>query len=300
MKSIDVKRGDRYLAREMMRIVFFLDKSHLKASDTVFAAFQRFLQFAPKNAVYLMNDPGGDWNDFDDQGQLVGAVRDRLMSEPREPNCSLIVCSEDSNISDYSFVYAGFNLDEPDFHDWASSITITCPLEFFQAKREAVQQLFMALLEGLPAFAGYASRSLEGEQVLIQKLARRYLGLDISSVSSIAKDISGRAPGSFWLNAYKGDLAAVLRPDLLSNEIPPDVRVVTVEGGSILVLVSGEPDRLSVSSAESVDGFRWLAHKLDELGQFHVPRRIIYFEDEDDLEDIDAQVAWHTRLLRVA
>lgn len=298
MKPIDIKRGDRFVAREMIRMVFFLGSSHSRASAAVMQALGTFLDFSGREKAYVINHPGGDWDHHESSGSLLAAAYQRLESKPRQLNCSLIVCSDDHNISDFSFEYSGFNLDDPGFASWASVVKLTMPPTVFSNRMIDFQAVFLSLLTILPSFFAYSTLALEGDQAVIQQAAKRYMGLDISSVASVAKSIDRNASGVYWLNAYKGDLARSVKPILSRQSRPSQVQVANLDDETILVQLSPEPDRLAVQRLDLVVGYRWLASELHQGGLLHSSGRIVYFEDEDAVDDVDAQRDWHERFLR--
>ena len=298
MRSIDVMKGKRFSAREMARAVFFLDRPHRKSGSAIRAAFEAFSSLLPSDRSFSINDPGGDWKELPGTDATRTAVARRLDVTAADPNCSMSVCSNDSNVPDYTFEYRGYALEDPSFREWAGLVFVTFPRNDLHAKGDDFRSIFINLITGLPIFAAYATLSMEGDQGLIQKIAKRYPGLDISSVPSIAKDIGRRAPGAFWLNAYKGELRDAVLRQIELGTTPAGVHVARVEPDIALVLLSSEPTRLDKNAGESPSGYQWLATNLLACGCLHVPRKVTYFEDEDDLEDAEAQKAWHLRFTR--
>ena len=179
----------------------------------------------------------------------------------------------------------------------ASFAMVTLPLSAFYAHQVKFQQMFMRLLAHLPIFAAYASLSFDGYRPDLQKLVKRYRGVDISSLGSITKDIGQRAPGAFWLNAYKGELRDAFLAQIRGKERPAEVHMATVNGDIELIMLDMEPNRLDRNEKNPESAYRWLARNLQECGRLHVPEKVSYFDDEDDMDDREAQRAWHRRFV---
>lgn len=297
MKSIDVVRNSQYSAREMARLVFFLDHSHRELVDIAQKSFEIFASSLPNDRTFLINDPAGDWDTLRSVSDALSTVTQRFNSSRSSKNCYISVCSDDNNVSDYSFEYHGYFLDNPRFEKWASFVSLTFPKDCLSLDNELFQSILVNLVDILPFFSAYATLSLEGDQDLVQKIARKFIGLDISSISSIIKDIEKKAPGVFWLNAYKGKLRDNIVAQLNNSTAPASVQFIERPSNALIILLSPKPDRLDVNDRNLASEYFWLAKNLAACDCLHIPRKVTYFDDEDDKDAIEAQESWHLRFI---
>ncbi len=69
----------------------------------------------------------------------------------------------------------------------------------------------------IPVSFACADLALLGKSERVQQLARRYVGADISDISSVAIDLGDKVPGVYWVNLYRESTATLLRAWLESS-----------------------------------------------------------------------------------
>src|SRR5262249_37542528 len=156
-----------------------------------------------------------------------------------------------------------------------------------------VQRLILDMAAVLHVSCAHADFALVGNQLRKQQLARRYLALDISDISSTAIDMTDRASGAYWLNIYGTEMTKTQGTVAGLRLAMRDSRIVGLDDSKIALFLSDMPRRGDRNNREELPEHVALARFLSNSGVFHVPSRVVYFEDENDVEGADLQRMWH-------
>jgi hypothetical protein len=299
--TIDVPASSGgYVVRETVRFVFFVRKRHLDAVPKVVEAIETLVDLFPPPALSDIAGPTGDWFMEDAQG-LKAQVREKFLDKDAAINGSVSLAGNQANIPDVAVEYVGRAIDRPIFKEAACALWFYVARPMFETYRKAALRLSLDITRRLDCSAAYVDLALEGDKRRKQMLAQRYLNIDISNVSNVARDIGNRMPGVFWRNFLGSELVTALGgPDAVASILSKQANIETDESGGIFVTMGAEPTRGDINRRENLTDRIALANFADSKQLLHTPRKVTYFEPTDSLSDSEAQERWHQRFLSLA
>lgn len=284
-----------FVAREVVRFAFFVRRPHRDIADAVVQAVDRVVDLFPPPVLSMFAIESGDWLDFSADG-LKAQVRERLAGKDKPINGNASLSGNQANIPDAALDYAGLALDRPVFRDGTCMLTFFVATSVFGPYLQSSQAMAQQLAADLDCQSAYVDLALVGDQVRRQAMARRYQCLDISDPRRVARDIEGRLPGIFWKNFLNGSLVAALGGrSALQAALSADARIEDDGRGGAILTLGPAPIRGDVNRSERADDRIALARLAHGLGLLHVPRKIVYFEPDNDLDKREAQEKWHLR-----
>lgn len=297
-KTLDVPSATfGYVMREMLRFVFFIPQRHLDLAPAAVEAFQRLIDLFPPPALTSFAIESGDWLTFSRQG-LKDQIRERLVGPGQAINTHASLAGDQANIPDFAVDYLGRAIDRPVFRAAVSSFWFSVAVSAFAPYRDATLKLSRELVELMGCSAAYVDLALEGDRAKMQTTARRFVNLDISDVTGVARDLEGKLPGIFWQNFVGPSLASALGgASALAAILSRDARIEPAAGGGLFITLGTQPTRGDVNHREAIDDRIALARHADTRHLLHVPGKVTYFEPEGELSGKEAQERWHRRFV---
>ena len=296
---IESKDAAGHTAVDMVGIVFFLDPGACSDPRVPIGAFLRYLAGIGRyhSLAYL-----------DDEGEMLAMPEDpsevlaRQIVRPLQDGESVRMSLADATRPPYRYLAQYFY--EPVVEEGRKPEE-RVPV-FFRVSREAFEGLgpdaviafAIELSEFLPYSYGYISPVLTCDNSFETAIPylRRYPGLDVADVLSVAIDLGDRPSGVHWVNLFGPRLSQALGgPDTLRSQLPADVRIQPCGQGGFCVVLGAVPDIGDVNRQNDLPLYRQLAGVLRPF--LRVPH-VRYFTNEDGFLDDDAQAAWHERFLR--
>jgi hypothetical protein len=297
--ALDIIEPDgSYSVREVLTIVFYIRSPHLAVGPQIERAIFRFVNLVSFEALRFFADSEGEWQDLRkrDLAQWLAVEHGSFADTV---NASLTLRGGGRHAADFYLRYGGDMRAGEDgfasyFHCWV-------PSAYGIAHRRELVQFATDLAASVPFGFGYASLAAvtDDDRRRLQKLAKRFLAVDIASPGALALDIGDKAAGSYWVTF----LGPVLTESLqgvagLRAELPHAITIEEMQGGKCRLQLGPEPIRGDVNRLEDVSLYRALAASLDRHGVLHIPERVVYFKDDTDLTDRRAQEEWHRRFLQ--
>lgn len=302
-------------AVDMLGIVFFLDPVACADSSYAMAAFERYLKGIGRHQALAYLDVEGDMHPVPDDPRpmLEQQLIDPLRVDVPPADAEYLSDEEWSDPSVRMFLAAA---DKPPYRYYARYFYAAVPMKernpderialLFRISQEtlaavgtrAVISFALELSEFLPYSSGYISPMLTCEQSFEAALpyTKRYPGLDVADIDSVAIDIGERPAGAYWVNLFGPRLATALGgPGALRGALPPEIHIGPCGQGGVCAIVGDQPDIGDVNRQNTLPLYRKLASALSP--HLKVPL-VTYFTDADGFGDRDAQVAWHERFLR--
>lgn len=295
--DIPSKTGD-FAVREMVRCVYFVRRPHLAAADDISLCINRLVDIFPPPALSTFSTDNGDWLKFDADG-LKAMVHKRLIKD-QSPNTSVHIGGDQANIPDYNVEYAGLAMDRPILSEAALALWFQISANAIESKFEIVLQTHRDIINILNCSAAYIDRALEGDRTRLQAMSRRYRNADISHPRIVARDLGDKLPGVFWHTYIGSRLASDLggQPQL-TRVLGEDVTINTLNDG--LELMFGPEPTLGDINFHPLDTSRVVLARLAHArGLLHVPRKVKYFEGENELAPLQAQEQWHLRFVNAS
>lgn len=120
--------------------------------------------------------------------------------------------------------------------------------------------------------------ALEGNKARRQALARRFRGIDISSVSAVSADLGDRMPGIHWINFLGADVVHKLggRANIESG-LSKSAHIDALPGGVLVVSLGANPDLGDVNRRADLPDRKYLAGLAHRHQALHVPKKVKYF-----------------------
>jgi len=298
-EPLDILRADgSYLTREVFSIVFYIRRPHLEIGAQMEAAIERFGGLVSFAKLRFFADGEGEWQDLLEQ-DLGTRLRDQWGSFAETINADVILRGDGQGAPDFYLRYSGDM--RAGQGAYASHFRCWVPKAYWVEHRDELTRFADSLAADLPFSFGHASLAVVGDdQRRLQKLARRYLAVDISSPLFVAIDIGDLAGGSYWTNYLgKGLTASVHGPVELRKALPKEIVIDPITGGKCRLQLGPEPTLGDVNRREDVSPYRALAAHLNACGVLHVPKRVVYFQDDAGMADHEAQQKWHRRFIEV-
>jgi hypothetical protein len=284
-----------FVVREVVRFTFFIRRPHKDIAEAVVQAIARVVDLLPPPALSMFASESGDWLDFDADG-LKARVLERLAGKEKPVNGNASLSGNQANLPDFALDYAGLALDRPVFRDGSCMLTFFIAASAFGPYMQSSEKLAERLAIDLDCQSAYVDVALIGDQTRRQAMARRYHGVDISDPRRVARDIEDRLPGIFWKNFLNSSLVSALGGrSTLQAALSANARIQDDSRGGVILTLGPAPTRGDVNRSESVDDRRALARLAHGLGLLHVPRKVTYFEPDNELGKKEAQEMWHLR-----
>lgn len=296
-KLIDIEGGGKFIVREVMKLVVFIRHPHELIAGDIVSAFRRFMLVVPDGSLRMYSGASGDWFEAT-ASQLDRIVSERLTGSGMTINGAISISGGQANIPDFFFEYQGLAIHDKLFKDDACFVQAWVPMAFYWEHQEEVKGLLAEWASILPLSYAYMSIALEGNQARKQKLAHRFLCVDIAEVSSVIFGIGDRTSGAHWINVFGKKVAGKLPPQSEIEAILGGDALVQKKNDNLWVQLSLLPILGDQNHQESISSYQALASMLDRQEVLYMPDKVTYFEDEDDQEDVDAQSIWHHRFLR--
>jgi hypothetical protein len=297
-EPLDVLSPDgNYLAREVFSIVFYIRRPHVEVGAQIEEAIKRFGGLVSFTQLRYFADNEGEWQDLLEQ-DLDTRLTDQWGSFADTINANVILRGDGLGVPDFYLRYSG-NMRAGQ-GAIASYFRCWVPKAYWEGHREELNQFADSLAADLPFGFGYASLAVTGNnQHLLQKLANRYAAADISNPLAIALDIGDMAGGCYW-TTYLGQAltTSVQGVDGLRSALPQEIAINSLPDGKCRLQLGPEPTLGDVNRREDVSPYRTLAAYFRSYGVLHVPKRVVYFQDEAGTADSEGQEKWHRRFIQ--
>lgn len=287
-----------YIVRQVFRAAFFVRQPHLAINAAIIAAIGRILDSKYGANLSFVAGATGDWFARTPAG-IRNEVATSLADERKTINGTISISSDpDVSPADYYLEYNGFATDRPVFKNRASFLFFWLPWKVFLKDPDTAIELVLDVGQNLPLSCGHADCALIGKQIRKQQIARRYVGIDISDISSTAIDLADKASGAYWLSMVNRDLAERLGGvEAMRRLLPSKIRVAEMSDGKVALFLSDLPERGDRNNREVLPSYEAFARLLSANALLHVPTKAVYFKDEDRGEDVELQRMWHRRFV---
>jgi hypothetical protein len=302
-------------AVDMLGIVFFLEPKACADSSHAIRAFEAYLGDLGRQEPLAYLDDAGDMHPVPSNPlpMLKQQLIDPLQVQAPPADAEYLSDEEWSAPSVRMFLA---DPRQPAYRYLARYFYAALPMEqrhagerialFFRISQEtmaavgtqAVISFALELSEFLPYSSGYISPVLTCDDGFEAALpyAKRYPGLDVANVGSVAIDLGDRPAGAYWVNFFGPRLTQALGgPETLRAKLPAEAGVLSCGQGGFCTILGEQPDIGDVNRQNTLPLYRQLATVLSP--QFKVPE-VTYFTDADGFGDKEAQAAWHKRFLR--
>jgi hypothetical protein len=288
----------RLSIREVLVAVFFFRVPHLQMADLVPGVLRRYVTLVGGPAGLLYYDEEGDAGDLSED-TLEELLLERLLTPSRLPNATIELTGGGVYAPEHYLWYNGKALDIRPFPKEASYLWFWLPRGDYLQNKGRVEDFLDSVASSLPISFGHAGFGLSGDnKQQKQALARRYPGLDISHPGCVSGDLEDKAAGSFWRNYLSPSLCSRLGGiDKISGALPGVYSITEMVGGKCRITLSEFPQIGDVNRRETLPENRALARFFRENGVFHIPERVVYFEEADGSSDREAMQRWHGRFL---
>lgn len=289
------------LARDVVRVVFYLPHDHADIAEGVLNALECYMQAVGEgpgsiNHVYLGgNDEGarltGEWWGYirktlqpqrrwrfpDDYGEV-----EARRIEERGFQTRLLLTGGANGTNGYQFEYrARIPCRDPSPH-LVSLLSATLPTEYLVAHGPArVHALVLAMASRLRFATGHAGLALSVYSSLrisdegFRTELFRYPGIDLRAVWPNAHRMDGRVDGVHWLNFLAQPVIGELRgaTTLRSRLHARETAVHELDGERVVVSLGEWPEAGDLSVGQTLPAYRELARVLEPwLEPLHLPQ----------------------------
>lgn len=299
ISPIDQPHGDgQHEVREVVRIAAYLRVPHLQSNEAVASAVGRLAESPMGAAWQYMADPSGNWHRRS-RADLIRLVHSSLCDPAKAINGTVSLSSDPAQtVPDFYFEYNGFALDRPRFKDRAGFMFFWAPQDRARANTASIVSVVQQLAVSLPISFASADLTLVGNSKHAQQLARRYVGIDVADVSSVALDLSDKIPGVHWLNIYGEAVSPAVRECCRgSGEIAALWQPMELAQGRFALLAKSGLQRGDKKRGEVLADRVALATELAKRNLLHVPVGGVYFDRTPEDSGEDLQQRWHRRYL---
>ena len=291
-------------------MVFYTRADYAPLKAAVAQVLDLYLRLVPPGALAAIHDmapdpqAGSEWRPFDQ------AERDALFAalahtdDDEEDFNVVLSATPDGQAGDHGFAFSGIHFerledDEDDAEEVAESesvLRLDFPWDLLKSSDpERVVQVFESIARLFPGCSGHAGMSFihpmtfmpeSGDE--IAKLARRYLGFDLSH-DFVSLGMRGKALTAQWLTLLDEARLAELGGMAAATKALPACELRPQAGGGLLVRASKLPPLADVNRQTPDIG------RLPDVARFLRPIR---FDDGllVGMEDADAGLAWLARL----
>lgn len=290
--------GGETSIREVLSIVFYIRRPNLDIVTNVADAIHSFVDLVSIQALPEYYNYNGDTEALT-AASLESIINERLIGPDRAPNAFIVLTGRGLYAPEYYLRYSGGRLDDPELEGAVNYFWCWVPRDFWIEQRPLVLDFFSRLSNVLPFHCAHASLGLVGEnQLKKQALARRYPGLDISYPGSVRADLDAKVAGSYWATLLSQELSNTLGGmSAMRAELPEPITIKELPDGRTQILLGPEPEIGDVNRRNVLPTYRAFATFLRDKGVLHVPKRVVYFEDENGMADRAAMETWHNRFL---
>lgn len=286
--------------QEIFTIVFYIPRANLDIVENAERAILGFKDLVSIEALPEYYNYEGEQEDLTEES-LRELIYERLFGPNRAPNAhiELIGIGKSIYAPDYYLTYSGSSLEIPGLDDEVSLFWCWMPRNFYKNYRNDVFEYIMTLADDFPFSFAHASFGLSGEdRFKKQALVKRYPGLDISNPDCIQADIDSKAAGSYWLTLLGTELCqSIGGVSALRDGLPKNISIEELPGNKCYILLSKEPEIGDVNRRNLLPKHQALTMFFHDKNVLHIPKRVVYFVDEEGMADRDAMEAWHQRFL---
>ena len=302
-KPVDIQIFDRkgnIEIREVLRIVFYLQKSNEEIVQHIERAIKGFINFVSfKELPYYLDDEGRT-TELNNEA-LQNLLYKSLFSPNRAPNAAIQLQGKEVYVPKYWLEYVG--LSSEIITEWQESVSyLWCwvPKNDYMNRSTEIINYVSMLAEELPFTFGYMNLALEGKNRRIkQALGKRHLGLDITPPDYVSEDLGIQAAGSYWVTFLGTKLCSLLGGvSALRNSLPKKILVEELSDGKGKIVLGEIPERGDVNRRDLLPNYQTLANFFWDKKVLHIPKKFVYFIDNDGKGDREAMEEWHRRFLK--
>ena len=300
LTDLSVRRADGETSvRDVVVVVLYSRRSNEDLRQSAAQAIRRVVAHLGFDSLSLYTDYEGNQQTLD-APSLDEVIDQRLLGPLRAPNANVMLSSAEADVPRFSLWYNGRSV--ADSRDpLASYLTFWIPLDAFEASRAAFLEAVDSIVRVFPTSSGYVNRAFVGPRNSDkQRLARRYLAVDIADPLCVCADIGDKAAGSYWINYLGKALTRLIPLAELSVIAGHDAPLISPLGiDTTRVQLFRDPPTGDVNQRSDVSALESFARLLASKGQLHVPSKAVYFFDQLGMADREAMTAWHRRFLDV-
>ena len=172
--------------REVLRFVFFVHRPHRDIAEAVNDTIAALIDQFPPPAISSFAANSGDWITSGVK-ELKNQTFKRLIGRDHPLNANLSLGGDESNIPNYAIEYDGLAVDLPLYADACCALWLHVPIENAEQGSEAVAAWLVSIADRLRCDSAYSEIALEGHQPRMQAAAKRFLAVDISDISCVAR-----------------------------------------------------------------------------------------------------------------
>jgi Protein of unknown function (DUF3396) len=307
----------RLIARDIVRIVFFVPHDHFEIAAGVSHALDGYLRAVKNSPSALLEYTCCYWepSKLSDRGWEL--IRDTLNPKERryfdDYNEDEAFHPEKAGAEPYFGIYgeqdSGFSFTYHARIPWreappgrASVLRVTLPTEYLEEKGAGfVHALALDMASRLPFASGHAGLAVDvaypslDRLDILRPLLFRHPGFDIRD-AGIRDDVGTQVDGVHWMNFLGQPVlgavggAAGLRMRLQS----PSTEVRELDGGRVLVTLGPEPEVGDLAHNQSLPAYRELARVLEPWQE---PFPWVFLRRQGRAKDEEELRRWWRRFL---
>lgn len=294
---LDIIEADgRLSVREVVVVVFYIRKLHFDVGPQIEEAILGFAKLVSFERLRFFADSEGEWQDLLERG-LSQRMADEYVSFANSVNASITLRGAGQDPPDFYLRYGGdMRAGE---QEYASYFQCWVPKDYWLAHRDELEQFSNHFASRVPFGFGYLSVAAVGDDRRpLQRLARRYLTVDIASPGAIALDVGDFAGGSYWVTYLGQPLCESLGGVAeLRRVLPQGAVIQEMDGGKCRVQLGPDPTLGDVNRREDISLYKALAAYFQSHGVLHLPKRVVYFTNSAGMADQVLQDEWHHRFV---
>ncbi|MFE8602652.1 type VI immunity family protein [Archangium violaceum] len=277
---------DRLIARDVVRIVFFVPRDHFDIADGVSHTLDSYLRAVSAYPDALSQYTCCDWepSELDDRGweQIRATLnpKEQRYAEDytRDEASQLLKDGADPYFGIYGTQDSGFSFEYHARVPWrqaspdrASVLRVTLPTEYLDERgASSVRELALELAARLPFASGHAGLALDvayprlGRLDTLRPLIFRHPGFDVRD-AGIRDELGVKVDGVHWMNFLGEPMLGELggAPGVRVRLHSPSTDVQALDSERVLVTLGPEPETGDTAHGQSLPAYRELARVLE-------------------------------------